>query len=134
MDGSSIEMKAKTFNPSAGHPARALQAWQILVGMAMNRQTVTYSGLSKLMYGKLASGVLASILGHIAFWCTDRGLPELNSIVVGKGRGTPGDRIPLDRDEIDAERENVYEVDWHNIWPPTEAELRDARAAHANSD
>jgi hypothetical protein len=61
----------KTFNPTAEHPARAVQAWQILVGKAMNRQTVTYEGLSKLMYGKEAAGVLAGILGHIAFYCED---------------------------------------------------------------
>jgi hypothetical protein len=45
----------RTFNPHSGHPARAVQAWQILVGRAMNRQTVTYDGLSRLMYGKRAA-------------------------------------------------------------------------------
>jgi hypothetical protein len=29
------------FNPHAAQAARAVQAWQILVGRAMNRQTVT---------------------------------------------------------------------------------------------
>src|ERR1700694_2212597 len=57
----------KTFNPTSEHPARPVQAWQIMIGKAMNRQTVTYEGLSELMYGKQAAGVLAAILGHIAF-------------------------------------------------------------------
>jgi len=75
----------KTFNPTAEHPARAVQAWQILVGKAMNRQTVTYKGLSKLMYGKEAAGVLAAILGHIAFYCEDNNIPPLTALVVGIG-------------------------------------------------
>jgi hypothetical protein len=55
----------KHFNPTAKHPVRAVQAWQILVGKAMNRQTVTYEGLSLLMYRRRAAGVLAQVLGHI---------------------------------------------------------------------
>jgi hypothetical protein len=120
----------KTFNPTAEHPARAVQAWQILVGKAMNRQTVTYEGLSKLMYGKKAAGVLAAILGHIAFYCKDSNLPPLTTLVVGKGPGKPGDRIPLDPARIDEERENVYQHDWYNIHPPSEADLASAYKAH----
>ena len=77
------------FNPSSSHPLRALQAWQILIGAAMNRQTLTYLGLSQKMYKKNAQGVLDKILGHVAFYCDDNDLPALTSIVVGKGRGTP---------------------------------------------
>ena len=106
------------FNPKAAHPARAVQAWQILVGKAMNRQTSTYLGLSRLMYEKDAPGVLDQILGHIAFWCTDNGLPPLTSIVVGKRRGTPGRDIPVDPRTFDEERERVYEYDWYNVYPP----------------
>jgi hypothetical protein len=40
------EVIMQRFNPSSSHPARAVQCWQILVGKAMNRQTVTYEGLS----------------------------------------------------------------------------------------
>jgi hypothetical protein len=40
----------RRFNPSSSHAARAVQCWQILVGKAKNRQTVTYKGLSELMY------------------------------------------------------------------------------------
>ena len=91
----------RSFNPSATHAARAVQAWQILVGKAMNRQTITYEGLSRLMYGKDAAGVLNRILGHIAFFCIDSGLPPLTSIVVGKRRETPGEEIPIDPATID---------------------------------
>jgi len=120
----------KSFNPSSPHPARAVQAWQILVGMAMRRQTTTYEGLSGLMYSKKAQGVLDRILGHIAFYCIDNGLPALTSIVVGKGRGTPGHDIPIDISIVDKERERVYKHDWYNTYPPSEVELKTAYEKH----
>jgi hypothetical protein len=113
----------KKFNPSSNHPDRALQAWQILVGKAMNRQTLTYKGLSQLMYKKDAAGVLDKILGHVAFFCSDNKLPALTSIVVGKGRGTPGRDIPVDPKVMDREREKVYDYDWYNAYPPTPTQL-----------
>lgn len=120
----------KTFNPTAENPVRAVQAWQILVGKAMNRQTVTYEGLSKLMYGKEAAGVLAGILGHIAFYCEDNNIPPLTTIVIEKATGKPGDRIPVDPARIDEQRENVYRHDWYNIYPPSETDLTAAYKRH----
>ena len=120
----------KLFNPSSHHAARAIQAWQILVGMAMKRQTTTYEELSVLMYKKKAQGVLDRILGHIAYYCIDNKLPALTSIVVGKRRGTPGHDIPIDLSMIDKERERVYKHDWYNIYPPSETELKTAFENH----
>jgi hypothetical protein len=111
------------FNPTSTHPERALQAWIILVSAAKNRQTLTYEGLSILMYGKKAAGVLDKILGHIAYYCEDNDLPALTSIVVGKNRGTPGEDIPVDRAEIDRLREDVYKCDWFDLHPPSAKKL-----------
>jgi hypothetical protein len=122
----------RKFNPTATHPARAVQAWQILVGMAQNRQTTTYKALSQLMYGRDAAGVLAQILGHVAFFCKDNKLPALTSIVVVKGPGAPGHGIPIDPATIDVEREKVYAHDWYNVYPPSERELSEAYSAHSN--
>jgi hypothetical protein len=119
----------KLFNPTSSHPERALQAWIILVSTAKNRQTITYLGLSRLMYGKDAAGVLDKILGHIAYFCEyyePDSLPPLTSIVVGKYRGTPGKDIPVDMREIDQRKEEVYEYDWYNVYPPTVEELAKA--------
>src|SRR6266550_3260335 len=106
----------RTFNPNSTHPARALQAWQILISKAMNRQTVTYGDLAYQMFNRKAQGVLAKILGHIAYYCQDNDLPPLTDIVVGKGRGTPGTDIPLDPAKFDSERERVYAYDWYNVY------------------
>jgi hypothetical protein len=113
----------KKFNPSSKREERAVQAWQILVGAAMNRQTLTYKLLSVMMFQKEASGVLDKTLGHIAFYCDDNGLPALTSIVVGKSRGTPGHDIPLDSERFDQAREEVYDFDWYDIYPPAAEEL-----------
>ena len=94
----------------------------------MNRQTITYEGLSELMYRKKAAGVIANILGHIAFYCDENKLPQLNTIVVGKIRGTPGTDIPLDPVEIDAIREKVYRFDWYDLDRPSAKELANAWA------
>ena len=120
----------KKFNPSSKHPDRALQAWQILVAAAMNRQSFTYIGLSQFMYRKDAAGVLDKILGHVAFFCSDNKLPPLTSIVVGKGRGTPGTDIPVDPKIMDREREKVYGYDWYNVYPPSPKELADSFASN----
>lgn len=120
----------KTFNPTSEHPARAVQAWQILVGKAMNRQTVTYELLSELMYEKQAAGVLAQILGHIAFYCIDNHIPRLTALVVGKGLGKPGDGIPIDPEKIDEDREKVYQLNWYDIYPPSETEFAAAFKKH----
>jgi hypothetical protein len=114
----------KNFNPTSRHPDRAVQAWQVLVSAAMHRQTMTYEGLSVLMYQKEAAGVLNNVLGHIAFYCIDNGLPPLTSIVVGKNRRTPGDEIPFDPATIDADREKVYATDWYDIYPPSAEEFQ----------
>lgn len=120
----------RRFNPSSKHPDRAVQAWLILVNAAMNRQTLTYEGLSQKMYQRKAQGVLDRILGHIAFYCIDEGLPPLTSIVVGKKRGAPGADIPIDLSQFDAERERVYATDWFDIYPPSPEELSAALANH----
>lgn len=117
------------FNPSSKHPERALQAWLILAGAAMNRQTMTYEGLSVLMYRRKAAGVLDRVLGHVAFYCIENGLPPLTSIVVGKRRGTPGQDIPLNLQTLDAAREQVYAHDWFDEYPPTPAQLAAALKA-----
>ena len=81
------------------------------------------------MYQKKAAGVLDKILGHVAYYCIEHGLPPLTSIVVGKGRGTPGQDIPLDIAALDGARERVYAYDWYDEYPPTTEQLAEALQA-----
>jgi hypothetical protein len=120
----------RLFNPSTSQQARAVQAWQILVGAAMTRQTLTYKLLGKMMFQRKAEGVLNKALGHIAFYCIDNELPPLTSIVVGSKRGKPGEKIPIYRAKLDEDREKVYATDWYNIHPPTEQELHASYKNH----
>ena len=91
---------------------------------------MTYEGLSELMYGKQAAGVLAEILGHIAFYCEDNQIPPLTTLVVGKGPGKPGDKIPVDPAQIDEKRERVFKQDWYDIYPPSESDFAAAFKKH----
>jgi hypothetical protein len=113
----------REFNPKAEVSVRAVQAWQILVGKAKNRQTVTYEDLSELMFEKKAAGVLAKILGHIAYYCKENNIPPLTVLVLEKETGKPSHGIPIDSATIDEEREKVYRRDWYNIYPPSGAEF-----------
>jgi hypothetical protein len=121
----------RRFNPTSEHPARAVQAWQILVSVAKNRQTITYELLSEFMYGKKAQGVLNAVLGHIAFYCLDSDLPPLTLIVVGRRPGRPGQGFPAaDPSKIDEDRERVHKFDSYDIYPPSEADLISAYENH----
>ncbi|WP_373740932.1 hypothetical protein [Neisseria sp.] len=110
------------FNPSSTNPRRAVQAWQILIAAAMNRQIHSYKTLSELMYGKPVPNVMSGILGHIAFYCVENGLPPLNVLVVNETTGLPGDGIPVSQD-LNSSRESVYQYGWYNLYPPAEQEF-----------
>jgi len=88
----------KTFELGTPHEERAMQMWQILVGKVKNRQTITYEGLTKLMYeNKEASGgIHKGPLDHIAAFCIENKLPHLTILVVGKNSGIPGSGIKID--------------------------------------
>lgn len=106
------------------HAKRAVQAWQILVSAAMNRQTIRYEQLARHMYQRKTTGlILAQILGRISRLCRANGLPALNVLVVNE-QGLPGHGYPATSEQTaDQEREAVYKIDWYNIVPPMEADL-----------
>src|ERR1700690_2819504 len=106
----------RKFNPTSRQRERAVQAWQVLIGAAMGRRTITYAGLAQAMYRRPAQGVLDRILGHVAYYCIDNKLPPLTSIVVGSRRGTPGANIPVNLAELDRLREKVYLYDWYDVY------------------
>ena len=114
----------KSFDDVRTHPARALQVYQILLGLAYNRQTITYGQLADIL-GFDGAGVFADPLGHIMFWCAENELPPLTSLVVKQDTGLPGDGLtsPVD---LHGEREQVFRYQWFKLYPPSLDELKNA--------
>ncbi|MGB6874026.1 MAG: hypothetical protein WBE46_07860 [Dehalococcoidia bacterium] len=117
----------KTFNSIRTVESRAVQIWQILVGLAYNRQTITYEKLSGLL-GFKGAGTMGQFLDPIMRYCKLNGLPPLTVLVVGKYLGVPGEGLITVKD-ADLEREQVYDYDWFNIYPPDETEFAQALTA-----
>src|ERR1700730_1835759 len=70
---------------------RALQIYQVLVGLAWNRQTVTYGSISReQMDGYGGGGIINRPLGCIMGWCYENGLEPLTVLVVNDDTGVPG--------------------------------------------
>jgi len=104
-------------------PSRALQVWQILIAAAHNRQILTYKILADIVgYG--GAGVFGQILGHIADYCNQNGLPPLTSLVVNEKTGVPGHGIPVKN--APKKREEVFNYKWFRIVPPTVEQFREA--------
>lgn len=114
-------MPYRRYSDVPSRPARAVQIFNILVGMAIRRETTTYGGLAKRL-GYKGAGVFGQTLGLIMVWCDKNRLPPLTSIVVGQKRGTPGRGLVTPTD-LDADRERVYRLDWYGIMPPSKKEL-----------
>jgi len=114
-------MTVQLYNPSSSRVLRAQQAWPILIGAAHRGEILTYDELGLTMFEKTSAGVLAGILGLIAFWCRDEDLPALTSIVVNSETGMPGMGIPTEKPM--AEQQKVFAYKWYLIHAPTEAEL-----------
>ncbi len=106
--------------------ARALQAWQYLIGKAANRQIVQYDEL-RLLMGYANNRPLSVILGCIMFYCLQNELPPLTLIVVNQ-TGVPGKGFSAeDLEDYHQRREDVFKFSWYKIVPPTMDEFRQAR-------
>jgi putative restriction endonuclease len=92
---------------------RALQIWQVLIGSAHNRQTLTYRRLGQTV-GLPARG-LGPCLELVSRHCRDLGLPQLTVLAVSTGTGKPAAGLVLE--DVDAERERVFEMEWYKLEP-----------------
>jgi len=117
----------KTFSSNPTVESRAIQIWQILVGLAYNRQTLTYEKLSRLL-GFKRPGTMGQFLDPIMKYCKLNGLPPLTVLIVEKYLGVPGKGLITVKD-ADSEREQVYDYDWFNVYPPNETEFAQALTA-----
>ena len=90
-------------HPHISH--RAVQIWQILMGKAHNRQTLTYGMLAKLLgYG--GAGMLGGHLEPVALYCRQNDLPPLTALVVEQSMGVPS--VDLTGNDPNVDREDVF--------------------------
>ena len=94
---------------------RAMQVWQILLGTAHNRQTITYGQLATHLEFE-GAGVFANILGCIMRYCEDNKLPPLTCLVVNQTTGLPGDGL-ITVEDLPKDREAVYKKNWYALYP-----------------
>ena len=109
---------------------RALQIWQILISKATNRQTLTYTELAKTMHlgGPFGPLSLKNYLDPVMSYCQVNNLPPLTIIVVNKATGEPGSGLS-GLNNLNKDREAVFNYDWFGIIPPTPTEFE---ATHKN--
>ena len=97
-------------------PEIALRIWQVLIGAAHNRQTLTYKMLADLIGGGMEPRTLAPHLWRVSNYCTRKGLPPLTVLVVGKHTGRPS--TDLISQDPDRDRERVFNQLWFQFGPP----------------
>ena len=95
---------------------RAVQVWQVLIGTAYNRQTLTYTLLAERIGVDAAS--LATPLGMVNRYCAMKQLPPLAVLVVRSDAGTPATDLTWTTD-VDFAREAVYQLEWFKLKPPS---------------
>ncbi len=104
---------------------RALQAWQILIGKAYNRQIVRYRELARIM-DYPDERPLSTILGCIMYFCDQNDLPPLTILVVNQD-GVPGGGFTAETlANYHRRREEVHNHKWYKIIPPTINEFQTA--------
>src|SRR5258708_12437375 len=88
--------------------ARALQAYLVLIGLAWNRRTITYSELShNRMQHYVDDGIDDSLLGCIRGWCYEDDLPPLAALIVNDATELPP-HLPLTPSDFSPTKPHLY--------------------------
>jgi len=96
---------------------RAKRAWDILTELARHRHHTTYGGLGSRM--DVHHRTCRFFLGLIQDYCRGRGIPPLQSLVVNKASGRPGDGyMATSTEDIRRVHQIVYSHDWANEQNP----------------
>jgi hypothetical protein len=93
---------------------RALQIWQVLIGAAHNRQTLTYTMLADLI--GLPERAQGPSLTLIMNYCKQNELPPLTVLVVHKHTGQPGIGL-ITLEDLNLDREHVFNYPWFGLRP-----------------
>lgn len=101
---------------------RAIQIWQVLIGLANNRQTITYENLAELIgMGNVAVSITQP-LELLMNYCKNNNLPPITILVVQKHSGQPGQGLTT-VEELNADREKVFNYEWYKLKPLQLSEL-----------
>jgi hypothetical protein len=113
-------------NSQMNYYQRSVQFWSVLVMAARTQQVLSYEMLWE-MTGIPARGQ-ADILGNILFYCQQKKLPLLTSIVLKLDTGRPADPFfntpPFD---LAAEHRRVFIFNWPGHGCPTPDAFEEAR-------
>jgi putative restriction endonuclease len=101
-------------------PERATQIWQVLVGAARSRQTLTYSMVADLI--GMGAGTLSQSLDLIMRFCARNQLPPLTILVVNQDTGRPSSGLTT-LEELNRDRERVFNHPWLRMLSPREEDL-----------
>ncbi|MCH7963155.1 MAG: hypothetical protein IH852_04365 [Bacteroidetes bacterium] len=97
-------------------PERAMQIWQVLLGLAYNRQTITYETLAELIGMGNISVALTQPLELLMNYCKENDLPPITILVVQKHSGIPGQGLTT-IEELNKDREKVFNYEWFKLKP-----------------
>jgi alkylated DNA nucleotide flippase Atl1 len=103
---------------------RATQIWSLLICAARERKTYTYGDVADIL-GFGGAGVMAPILGCIMWFCEENKLPPLTVLVVNQETGLPGEGLTT-LEEVNGDRESVFNFDWFGIKPPQNNDFESA--------
>jgi putative restriction endonuclease len=96
---------------------RAFQVWQILLGLAYNRQTLTYERIAEIIgIGFNAAIAMRDYLEPIMKYCYENYLPPLTILIVNKNTGLLGIGLKNIKN-LNKEREDVFRKEWYKKQP-----------------
>ena len=93
--------------------ARAAEAWGILTAQAVKGEPITYGQLAKIM--GVHPRVCRFFLGLIQEYCMSASLPPLQSLVVNKTTGIPGEgyyATPREANRVNETHIKVFDFEW----------------------
>jgi hypothetical protein len=105
---------------------KAQQIWSVLAFAAREQKVVSYEMIGDMT--KMANE-MGRELGHIFYYCQNRGLPLLNLLAISKGTGRPSEGCPADLSDLPAQQARVFVHDWLKHGVPSVEQLQEARKA-----
>lgn len=95
---------------------RAIRIWQVLIGLARNRQTITDENLGELIGVENILDELIQPLKLLENYCRVNELPHLVYLVILKRADIFEQNLRL-TESWDKEREDVFNFEWYKMKP-----------------